>query len=231
MTLTPMSQGNLPRIAKNHGKSSGFAALRRLGPRLAICKLVRTLAVLVLLSGCLVTDPIEFDAPEGSPPMLLNPPSAKVPLGHIAWVDGTSGITSWKFTLRVRDEDIGQNLQARWRVVKEGNTTPRFEPTIDLPYNGTLTRDFDILLEAGQLDMGKCHRLDVAVSGSFLDDDNPLAFDFALENNDLAVSNFWIWEGPGEIAATDVLKRDLVDSCNAIEDLTTSSSPLEEALP
>lgn len=182
----------------------------------------------VLLPGCLVTDPVEFDSDEGSPPMLLDPPATAVPLGEHAWVDTTTGVTSWRFTLRVRDEDITQSLQARWRVVKEGNPTPRFD-TIDLPFNGTLTRDFDILLEAGQLDMGKCHRLDVVVSGGFVQSDSPLAFDFPLVPGDIDVGNWWIWEGPGELAASDALKRDVVDSCNAIETLLTPPSTPEQA--
>jgi hypothetical protein len=210
-------------------RKTGAARVACIGARLAVSRLATCCvagALGALVPGCLVTNPVDFDSDEGSPPMLLDLPTAKVPLGEHAWVDTTSGVSSWRFAVRVRDEDVTQDLQARWRVVTKTEQTPPFE-SLDLPFNGTLLRDFDLLLEAGQLDMGKCHRLEVVVSSGFLDPNRAALFDIPAVPGDLASGEWWIWEGPGDLAASDALKAELLDSCDALEDLLQTTPTLE----
>jgi hypothetical protein len=189
---------------------------------------MRGAVVALALSGCLVTDPIEFEAEQGSPPVLLDIPGTPTPLGHIVWLDSRAQ-SSWRLTLRVRDEDLGQALTAHYRFVREGESTPDFEPRVDVRPTGTLTRDFDISIQAGQLRVGECHRLDVAVSGSFFEGrDSPIFFDEVREEGDLARGTFWLWEGQGEEVATQQEKARLVESCNAIEELLAPAGTTED---
>lgn len=185
-----------------------------LGSRLALIAFRAVgLAALGLASGCLVTDPIEFERPRNNPPAFVAEQPARLQVGEIKYVDNRQA-ASWPFTLRIRDVDVTQDLEARWRIVTVGDDMPMRAPTIFLPATGEVTRDFDIIIESTRLRTDNCHRVEIAVSGSFDkpfegDPEDLTEFTDRSDREDLALFSFWIWEG--ERASNDPAK--IVDTC------------------
>jgi hypothetical protein len=168
-----------------------------------------------MLSGCLVLNEKEFDVEEPVPPVIVDRPSS-VPIGSILWLDAEAQ-NSWEIVVDVRDPNLQDELQARWRVLTEGRTNPPFEQ-LDLP-PGSNPRELLIQLDQGDLELGRCHKLEVVVSSSFLDRTDPGVFDIFLEPDDIGRANWWIWEGDGELEANSENNLSLLRSCNALEAL------------
>lgn len=206
----------------------GLSHRRRPGSGLASS--LRRVAVAVLLTvccgGCLVTDKIVFPTDPDIPPTILDEPGTATPIGSIFWIDKTS-TPEFGLKVRVRDQNVGQALRAHWRVVKEGDSSPLFDTAEIPPAAGEPNRDLEFTVQSDGLQPGKCHHLELAVSGSFLDPkdrraDDPRFFDFTSNIDDLALASWWVWEGTGG-AQTD--KTRLLDSCHAIEALLKPSVP------
>jgi hypothetical protein len=190
-------------------------------------------AVLLACSGCLVTSQYEIPDPTNVPPIIQDDPTS-IPINSIVWLDSENP-QSWSFSVLVRDEDTEQELDARWRLVKQGEPTPAFTP-LDPLLPGELPRTLEIRLSSLQLSDGECHHLELAVSGHFWKDPRtgmhltePLFFsevtpDFA---DDLALASWWIWEGEGNTQTTNDEKARLNDSCNALESLLGNASTVE----
>lgn len=177
------------------------------------------IAVPSLLSGCVVTDPIEFDQPVNNPPMFVDRPGSQLNVAALKWVaNDDPAAPSWPFRFRVRESDLTQQLEAHWRIVLDGNTNPDRKDTIQIPptRTGSLTRDFEIVINNTDLVADNCHRIDVAVSGSFEqpapgDPEDRSQFDNRTERDDIARFTFWIWEGDPDNA--DYQK--LIETCRA----------------
>lgn len=196
---------------------AGLRLNRALGVRLALT--VAYAHVLGLAPACLVTDPVEFEVERGSPPMLIDRPLTGVddsPLGSIFWADKDE-ITGWTFRARVRDEDLLQDLQLHWRILKHmETTTPPFE-RIDLRADGVkLTRDVNIFVSPGRLSESQCHKLEIAVSGNFTDQTEPAYFGLALVPDDVARGVWWLLEGDGDLVSLGQAKQ-IVDTCDALD--------------
>lgn len=147
-----------------------------------------------VLPGCLVTDSVDFEAPVNHPPTFVRRPGADLDNGDMKFVRNL-GVPSWPFSLRVRDEDVNQDLEVRWRIVTRAAGSSNRE-IIALPARGELTRDFDLVIQSGQLSTDSCHRIDIAVSGSFAGRvDDPTVFDVVTDPDDIAYFNFTIFEG------------------------------------
>lgn len=212
LTLTAMSQVTMCDSAEI---SSTFSLLRQLcdlGAQLAsrCAQVLGFFAVASLLPGCLVTDEIKFSEPENHPPMFV-PGARRVAQGDLIYADKDER-TSWPFALRVRDIDIAQDLEVHWRVVTQGSDLRR--RTIALPAEGSALRDFELIVNPTDLSFDYCHRVDVAVSGSFnkpFDDEPEDPFDFNGRTDfyDLVELSFYIWEG--DPSANDPIK--LVETC------------------
>lgn len=218
-----------PRLRKTRSDYQHLKARRQLGSGLASYWLGVVLAGLGgPASGCLVTDQITFEEEPNVPPVLLKAPGVKEDLGSIVWIDRSMRPT-WDLRLKVRDENVEQDLVAHFRVKHEGEEFPPFD-SIDLPAppDGSVLRDLLVIVQTETLYVGECHRLEVAVSGSFFpfeERPTPAFFD-ALRGpeDDIFVGMWWIWEGPGEMQATPEAKARLVESCNAIEVLGGASA-------
>ena len=89
-------------------------------------------AVLVACSGCLVTSKYDIPDPTNVPPIIQDDPVSVAKIGSTIWLDSENPM-SWAFSVRVRDEDTEQELDARWRLVKQGEPTPAFTILDPLP--------------------------------------------------------------------------------------------------
>lgn len=215
-------------IARAGGFGSGLAPEALHTHLMTVLSLLIGLLAPLSLTGCLVTDPIEFEEDVGSPPVLLDPLSREF-LGGIVWLSPEEP-TSWTFSMRVWDEDVTQNLQAHWRIVKKDVPVPEFEkPTIELPATGAVVRELQIVLQSSQLTGGPCHRIEVAVSGSFYQGegrDDPEYFALTRVDDDLSVGSWTIWRGePDFVTDGDALA--IFESCPTINNLfaTPTSTP------
>ncbi|MDH5676479.1 MAG: hypothetical protein OEZ06_30445 [Myxococcales bacterium] len=184
------------------------------------------------LAGCLITEDLRFEEESDVPPVVLDVADTRTPIGSSFWVDfysDTSTSTELKIDVLVRDENVEQDLWARWRVTTKTRMTPDFQP-LPLPGDGVLKRDLQITVSQGDFREGECHRLELVVSGSFLDPEDPQRgkdpnlFDYTIKADDLGYASWWIWEGTGAGTTEDSKKAALLASCDAIEDLVLSGS-------
>jgi len=143
----------------------------------------------------------------------------KLQMGEIKYVSasGVSSAPSWTFPLRVRDVDVDQELEMQWRIFTSSGPKER-KPTRIVPATGEQVREFSITVDKGQLVTDSCHRIEIAVSSSFVkpfeDESEDLTrfADVDVANRfDVALFTFWIWEG--EPSANDPNK--LVETCGA----------------
>jgi hypothetical protein len=170
------------------------------------------------VSGCVVADKIEFYEPVNSPPVFPAEQPSKIQIGQIVYVDKNDGSPGWSFTFRVRDADVKQELSANWRIRRNTNPNDPSEVNekrsrVTVQLTGTDTRDFLITVDPVQLVFDNCHRVEIAVSGSFEEqsEGEELGFTQRDDRDDLALFSFWIWEG--DPSAPDAAK--LVETCGA----------------
>ncbi len=213
-------------IARAGGFGSGLAPEALHTHLMSVLSLLIGLLAPLSLTGCLVTDPIEFEEDVGSPPVLMDPLSREF-LGGYVWLSAGEP-TSWTFSMRVWDEDVTQDLQAHWRIVKKDVPVPEFEkPTIELPATGAVVRELQIVLQSSQLTVDACHRIEVAVSGSFYQGEGrqgPGYFALARVDDDLGVGSWTIWEGePGLV--TDEQALAIFKSCPTVNGLFATPTP------
>jgi hypothetical protein len=181
------------------------------------------MVVLTTVSGCVVTDKIEFHEPVNSPPVF--PPGeqpSRLQLGQIIFIDKNEDVPDWTFTFRVRDADIDQDLEVQWRILRnvinpnEGMVVNEQRARKPVPLSGTDTRDFDLTVRRDQLVFDNSHRIEIGVSASFEEPQFPGEEQTFLERDaddraDLAQFSFWIWEGDPTAPAA----AKLVETCAA----------------
>lgn len=172
-----------------------------------------------MLAGCLVTDEITFDEEPDLPTVIVDTPGTKTPIGRIVWLD-KSAQPMWDFAVKVRDENLAQELTAHYRVVTRENDAPPFQ-TVPLPASDMELRDLKLPVKSESLRDGECHHLQLAVSAAFFPRTEPVFFDAVPpgRESDIAYASWWLWEGPGVMLATDPDKARLAQTCGAIEDL------------
>jgi len=181
--------------------------------------------------GCLVTDKITFPTEPDIPPMIVDAPGTSTPIGSVLWVNKASTPAEFRLPVQVRDENLTQPLEAHWRVLTAGNASPPFD-TFPLSPQGQLLRDLTVVVRNDSLHMGECHRVELAVSGSFFPNRTaPAFFDAAPKDEDVAHASWTVWEGRGDALATPEEKAKLVDTCNAIEALLMPAMTTQAATP
>jgi hypothetical protein len=187
--------------------------LTGLGPALASWGLrVLSLGLIVgAYDGCLVTDEIMFEGEPNVPPVILDTPDSRAPIGSHIWIDSSADTKMWTLDVLVRDENIDQPLVAHWRIVSDPNVLVPFFPQELQP--GQLERDLTIRVQTETLKLGVCHRLELKVSGSFLKKTTPPYFDAVRDGaeHDIAGAVWWLWEGEPQASAEE--KARLLDSC------------------
>lgn len=179
------------------------------------CSLV---ALAPMLSACLVTDEIQFPEDVSYPPTIVDVPGAEI-IGAIVWIDLEGHPQNeWSFPIRIRDDNVDQTLDARYRVVPGGETLPLWTQDEIAPSGSPVREDYEVKVRFGDLKPGKCHRVELAVSGTFVKRSRPSPglFHVTTDEDDLALVSWTIWEGTGASATTGE-KALLIDNCEAID--------------
>jgi hypothetical protein len=203
----------------------GFGRFSRAGARLASF-LLGTVATAfwVPCSGCLVTEEITFEEEPNSPPVILTR-SGQPEIGTNVWIDNSTQ-SEWQLRVQVRDENVDQPLEARWRIQTQDQMQP---PFVSRPILGGTepVRELDIFVDTAGLQLYECHRFELVVSGSFIPDRvEPPFFRIVLDEDDLAYASWEIWEGEGEILTPPESRLKIFDSCTAFEPLLSNETPL-----
>jgi hypothetical protein len=174
---------------RDHGQ---FQASAWAGSRLAY-EWLWSLLVPSFLSGCLITNPVEFEQEENVPPVIVDAARSDNPIGSILEVDFSAGPGRIAIPVRVRDENLFEDLVARIRVVTLSVPEPDFLP-VDIPEQGELMRDLTVFVESGEIAAGECQQLELVVSGSFVLGEEPDLFDVVIEPGDIGRASWTIWE-------------------------------------
>jgi hypothetical protein len=168
--------------------------------------------------GCLVTGKHHFDEEPNSPPVILSK-TGQPPIGSIVWIDNVQ--PEWRFQVSVRNEEVDEELKARWRVVHQDETEPMFvERLVTLSAEGEL-RELEVVVNTANLIENRCHQLDLVVSGSFPAlAMTPMNFDTVLmgDEDDVARARWMIWEGQGQATTPSEQLADIARSCPTNED-------------
>jgi hypothetical protein len=178
--------------------------------------------------GCLVTDQIEFEGEQNVAPMIIDVPSPLAEIGEIVWID-KSARTMVPLPVKVREANISEPLEARWRLVSKDDPQPLFDWQ-PVAQTGEELRDLTIDLETDRLHDGECARLDLAVSGSFKQRHEAIYFKVtdSEDDTDLDVVKWWIWEGRGQALTSTEERSRIAASCPTNEKELT---PLTQAPP
>jgi hypothetical protein len=172
----------------------------------------------VFVSGCLVTSAVEFEEEANVPPVVLD--SAEFPFGEVIEFDRRVP-QDLRVGVRVRDENLDDELEIRARVSVEGNDPSRTflicqADRFRYP-NGTPIRDaLDLVLNQTQIMPGVCSQLEVFVSSRFLrecEDTDERFFDQPQDREDIARAAYLIWEMSGDPRTNPTSSQAIVNSC------------------
>lgn len=231
-----MSRHPIPASSTGGGKLSLFGRIE-LGARLASCeattprwgahawKLAGIFAI-ALLSGCLVTDQIELPPVPQSPPVI-----------SLAGFDGSvikfDADKNKELTveLSIRDEDVTETLEARWRIVSKvlppGVSENQFTcPEPQIVGKGVVMRSHPLPLQGAIFARGRCSRIDVIVSASFKSC-KPDDWDVTTQeddDSDIGRLSFWVWAfDAANDPLTDKGALPLTSSCPAVDYMPASA--------
>lgn len=143
---------------------------------------------LLLLSGCVVTEQIEFPPETNYPPALLSSPDQEVAgtaLGQIIDVDLDDDETEIALGLVARDVNVDDELTWQLYVDRVGDSlslvrTATLEPT------STFERSFTVRFTESALGGPGCHKLEVFISSDFIGEREP------REDGDIAQAVWWV---------------------------------------
>jgi hypothetical protein len=164
--------------------------------------------------------------------MILDEPFTPTPLGSPIWVDKSHGQSMWPMKVRVRELNVEQELRFHWRLVSKDDMMPQFFDRPLDPQGDAVLRDLEFVVQSDPLRDRQCARLDLAVSGSFFKNtSDPGLFAFTREddvdNSDLAVVSWLIFEGPGQTNTSDLDKAHIVSSCPTVDaPATPATAPM-----
>jgi hypothetical protein len=161
-----------------------------------------------LCSGCLVTEPIDFPETVDYPPEILAGPNGPS-IGAIINIIKIDHPTGWQFTVRVRDQNVNQPLEAHVRIKRSLEDRPVFEPQFVQPGDRP-ERTLLVQVDTNALTSSRCHQLEIAVSGSFGEVENGGFDSIPSGSTDLARASWWIWEGDTNV---DAVLASVADSC------------------
>lgn len=184
----------------------------------------------LMLSGCLVTDEIQFPQDVPYPPTIVGVPGAEFQIATIIWIDLKGHAQNeWKLPVRIRDDNVDQTLEARYRVLQPGEPSPRWARDEIAPSGSPVREDYEVKVRFGDLLPGECHRVELVVSGSFLRRTENKFFDVLNDegeaSGDIARASWTILEGDPSDPEIEKKKALLLDSCKAIESLFQEAAP------
>jgi hypothetical protein len=159
----------------------------------------------VLAGACLVTDQVQLDPENTTPPIVL---AADIPIGAIIRFNTSVGNGELRIPLRIRDEDTAEPLIPRWRIKSGTKLVSASEcPDKSMPEKSLITGtgelvrdDYEIVIERMQLERGACNQVEFVVSSAFLPPcERPEFFDAATKGeDDLGRAQFWVLEVSGD---------------------------------
>jgi hypothetical protein len=168
-----------------------------------------------MLSGCLVTNPVDFNDPTEIPPVIVD--SAKLPIGSIVKVNMDERPNTIRLPITIREDNLSQVLKVRTRITKSNTIIEYTCPETEIPPTGTNLRPYDIVIDKTSLNRGECAKVELVVSGSFttcvIDQRTDALFDYAVPIDDIARATFWIWEVSGGVLADPQSALRLANSC------------------
>lgn len=134
--------------------------------------------------------------------------------------------------LSIRDEDVNETLEARWRIVSlvrppgvPENQFPCDEPQI--VGTGSVMRSYPLRLRASSFAPGKCSRVDVIVSASFKNCKPDKWIDTTQQDDDsdLGRLSFWVWVfDASNNPLSDMGAAALTNSCPAADYMPPSAT-------
>jgi hypothetical protein len=185
---------------------------------------VATAILWALCGGCLVTEEIPFDGEPNLPPVILSTPG-EPKIGSIVWIN-KSALPRWMLRVQVRDENVEQPLEAHFRIRRSSEMFAQFDSLPVPSATGTPLRDLDIFVDTASLHDYECHRLELAVSGSFIEEEtSPETFQIVTDRSDIAFASWWLWEGEGR-DTPDANKLAVLESCAGFEEYLTAEPTL-----
>lgn len=163
------------------------------------------------LPACLITQPVQFEPPSGSPPSIESPLTAAGghPLDEIVSLTTTDTALD-EFVVEVRDPDVDEELEYRVFIDPRPDRTSDTRGTIPvIPRNAGVSRttrrlSFDLQpflsrLQGATPATGSCHRIELRVSSRF-QGDLPLP----VSDGDLATATWWVATQPSPSGPVDM---------------------------
>lgn len=167
-----------------------------------------------------MTDQINFEEQQDFPPAFLNEPTAPR-IGTTIRINRANQTAPASMRIRIRDENVDDELTLRMRIRLKNEDNPPFTERL-VPNSGTPVRDFEVPLQIDQLRFGKCHMLELVVSGSFIPTDPPNFFYREKKDpDDIAFASWYVWEG--EVMTKDE-QAAIADSCPEVNQLSTAGA-------
>jgi hypothetical protein len=171
------------------------------GTRVAFSRLVARLlaAWVVLLGGCLITDPNQIGDPTNVPAALRSPPEAEA--DHVALDQIITQVYDPEGELEipiiVRDENINDRLFAQvWIDFRAGEEegeftgTPLYNVPPEVPKSGVPDRDFIVRIDHDTFTSDvRCHRVEIRVTRAFK---SIIPLRDPVDPADLGAAVFWV---------------------------------------
>lgn len=131
------------------------------------------------MTGCLVTESVEFEEEENLPPALYDEPGSKTPIGLPVPVNRDEQETGEiVFSLQVRDENVLQTLKTRYELSSPLEIPSLIEVGPDVGISGEPIRHFEFGIPVSLIRQDYCYRLLLVVTSGFSNDlklwDKPL---------------------------------------------------------
>jgi hypothetical protein len=164
------------------------------GTSVAIWALTALTMSALTLPSCLITQPVQFEAPTGFPPSIESIDATEFPLDALVRLR-TSDTTTLMFPVEVRDPDVDETL-AFQVYVDYDDDSPRIAddvgviPTIDRVAGTDRTRrrfEFQLDAVSSRLTGAGCHRIELVVSGAFQNQSR-----LPVREGDLATAVWWV---------------------------------------
>jgi hypothetical protein len=149
--------------------------------------------------------------------------SGGIPLGSVIKFD-VSRQNELTIPVQIRYENVTETLKARVRIVSGGAKQPTASafkcPEPLIVANGTMRREWPIVIGRAELDPGVCSRIDFVVSADFQDCmRHPDWFDATTSSDndeDLGRATFWVWDVSND-PLTSTNAQALLNTCLAID--------------
>jgi hypothetical protein len=121
-----------------------------------------------LMTGCLVTESVEFEEEENFPPALYDEPGSQPAIGEAISINRDEQETGEiVFSLQVRDENVLQTLKTRYELSSPLESTSLVEVGPEVGISGEPIRHFEFGIPVSLIRQDYCYRLLLVVTSGF----------------------------------------------------------------